>query len=173
MKRNLTYLFLLISIMVNAQKISLDDLIALRKKDIVAVEENLTSKGWSLLKSSESIDGDFAQVTFAYNKSAYDDKADSFIDYYDSSHLNLKRIKVQVHKTEDYNSLLARIKSIGFKLIDSNVKEGEIIKFYQGATTTIQVKISTDKDESNSTYTIYTLLIVSNTDYEYNFAWKK
>lgn len=171
MKILFTLLLFGLSITSNSQNLTVEEILSLRKKDIANVEEHLTAKGWMFLSSEEGKDGDLNYADFAYNKSTYNDNADSFLSYFYSETSAITRIKLQIHSPAKYNAYLARIKSFGCKLIDSNVSESLIEKVYQGATTTFRITIETKKSEyESSSYTSYRILIMANSDYELSYA---
>jgi len=152
------------------QNLKLDQLLSLRKKNLAQVEEYLTSQGWAFLGATEPSVLYLGKASFAYNKSTFDDKAESFITYVYSNDFERKRIGIQINKPSIYNSFLARVKSLGLKLISSEVVDGNIQKVYQGQTLTILISISCEKDSLyGSTKTIYNFFIVDNKDYWENY----
>jgi hypothetical protein len=153
-----------------SQNITLDDLISLRKKKLANLEETLTLKGWSFIRGNEPEYENLGTATFAYKQSSFEDKAESFIIYMYSETSPTKRINIQMHKKDKYNLFLARIKSLGCKLLESKIDAGNIKKVYQGATLTFMISISTQKDDFSSTSTIYHFLILENSDYINNFT---
>jgi len=169
MNKTFTLVFILFYSLSFSQNLTLDELISLRKKNLALVEEKLTLKGWSFISGEEPQNGNLGNATFAYNKSTYEDKAESFIKYFYSEISERKRIEIQIVKKEKYNLLLGRIKSLGCKLINSNISDGNIKKIYQGATLTFIISISTQKDDFSSTSTLYNFFIIDNSDYKNNF----
>ncbi|MEO8535270.1 MAG: hypothetical protein ABI441_16045 [Flavobacterium sp.] len=109
-------------------------------------------------------------IVFSYKKSDYDDKAQSFLKYFYSSITKNKRLSIQVNTKEVYNSYLTRLKSLGCKIINSKIENGEIIKFYEGSTIIINVRVATLKDEFASTKTFYTFSLFEKDDYYRNFT---
>lgn len=169
MNKKLTLVFILIYSLSFSQNLTLDELIGLRKRDLATVEEKLTLKGWSFIRGEEPQSGNLGKATFAYNKSSYEDKAESFINYLYSDISDRKRIDIQIVKKEKYNLFLARIKALGCKLIDSNISDGNIKKIYQGATLTFIISIATQKEDYSSTSTLYHFFVIENSDYRINF----
>jgi hypothetical protein len=169
MNKTFTLLFILIYSLSFSQNLTLDELISLRKKDLATIEEKLTLKGWSYIRGEEPQIGNLGRASFAYNKSKYDDTAESFISYLYSDVTETKRITIQTVKKEKYNLFLGRIKALGCKLIDSNISNGDIKKVYQGATLTFIISISTQKNDFSSTSTLYKLIMMDNSDYRNNF----
>ena len=161
---------LLFSLTSYSQNLTIDEVVALRKKNIANVEEFLTAKNWSYIGSNAPQSGNLGNARFAYGKSNYDDKAEAFIKYLYSENTGRKRISLQIHKKDKYNLYLARIKTLGCKLIKSKISDNGIEKIYQGATTTFIIDVKTQSEEfSSSTKTIYHFFIIENSDYELNY----
>ena len=153
-----------------SQNLTLDELISLRKKQIASVEEYLNAKNWNFLSAAQPYETTLGDVVFVYKKNEYDDSAQAFIKYFYNDDFSTVRVNMQVARKEIYNLYLARIKSLGCKLIKSSIEDNEIIKIYKGATTTILVTIATQKDEFESTKTFYNFFIVENLDYMLNIS---
>ncbi len=152
-----------------SQKVSIDEIIALRIKSLANVEEYLTVKGWQLTEANEPIDGRLGWATFAYEKSSISDKALSFITYYyDNNSSIFNRINIQVNSSSVYSSFISRLKTLGYKVSSSNVSEGKIVKIYKGKNITIEVKIGTHQDDL-VTKTTYQFFICDSFDYSLQF----
>ena len=150
----------------DAQNLTLDQVLNLRTKQLSYVDEYLTTKKWSMLSAEEPTDENMGNISFAYNKGIYDDKAESFLDFYYSKFSILyNRIRIQVNKSSNYNIYIARIKSLGYKLKSSFLENGNLIKVYQTSNTIIKVTTSTQKDDFTSTKTSYSFFILNTIDY--------
>ncbi len=154
----------------DAQNLTVDQVLNLRTKSLSYIDEYLTTKKWSMISAEEPIDEKMGMVSFAYNKSIYDDKAESFINFYYSSISNLyNRISIQVNKSSNYNIYIARIKALGYKLQKSFVEDGDLVKIYQSSNTTIKVSTSTQKDDFTSTKTTHSFFILTTASYNLNY----
>lgn len=153
-----------------SQNLTIDELLKLRKNEIGYVEEYLTGKNWSFLEANEPSEENMGSATFAYKKNNYDETAQSFLHFFYSGSSDRKRIGIQVNKVESYNTYVARVKSLGCKLVDSKIKDGEIIKIYMGPTTTFKISTTTVKNDFDSRKTVYYLFIIDNDDYLFNFS---
>lgn len=172
MKRIITLVILLQSLLSTAQNLTLDELITLRKKNIADVEEYLSNKNWAFHRSTKPEIFNLGELVFTYKKSNFDDSAESFIKYFYSDASDRKRLAIQINVKEKYTTYLNKVKSLGCKLIDTKVDEGIIKKIYQGKSTTFIFSIGTNKEEfSMSTSTIYGLYILDNSDYNQNFSF--
>lgn len=146
--------FVISTIYLNGQNLTIDQVISLRNKTVVEVEEFLISKNWELTGVTIPIDSTITSgvLSFAYNKNPISDRAECFISYYYLNPIidNNKRgnqISIQLHNKTVYNKFISRLNEIGFKFKYSKVKEGEIIKIYKNDSLTVEVKNKTFKEE--------------------------
>jgi hypothetical protein len=153
----------------SGQNITVDQAISLRIKSLASVEEFLTAKKWEMIEATQETDDKMGFVNFAYNKSSYDDKAESFIIfYYDNSSTINNRLSIQVNKVSTYNVYIARLKALGYKLEKSYIEDGSMIKIYKGNGNTIRVRTST-QEEYTSTRTSYSFFICNSLDFTLQF----
>ena len=167
MKNIILILILIFTNTLISQNLTFEQVLNLQKKDIIGVEEYLSSKDWSLLNADKEAEGSLATVTFAYKKQDISDKAESFIYYIYSE--KRKRLNIQMHTKDKYNLFLNTVKASGYKPIANKIEENNIEKVYQNKTNTVIISVSTSKNYSYSTNTIYSFFILSNDDYEINF----
>lgn len=157
------------SFCLQSQNLTIDELASLRKKSFGNVEEVLSVKNWSYLNGKEPNSEKMGSATFAFNKRDFSDEAESFFEYiYDNSEneeLCNHKIILQFFDKKRYNNYINRFKSLGCKLIKSKIENGNIVKIYQGSTTTFQISIIADKNELGTTNTRYNLFIIGNVDY--------
>jgi hypothetical protein len=170
----ITFLILLIGITASSQNLTLSQTLSIRKKNIAEAEEYLTQKNWSMIGAEAPTSSTYGSLTFAYNKSDYDDKAESFMWlYYSDDNPNENRISIQVHKKEKYNEYINQIKKWGGKIYDSYIEEKVFYKIYQGSTMTYIIDSSTQKDNFSSSKTIYGFFIMTNESFKYSKYNKK
>ena|SRR5690606_10282276 len=148
-----------------AQNLSLSQLIELTEKDMGEAEEYLTTKGWEFSDAGKESDSR-KYMTFAYNKSSYSSGAESFLSILYDDILNKGVVSIQVHTQEKYNEYLNYLKKYNYKLIDSIITEGSLLKMYQGETMTFGISSTTSKNYFNEETAIWSLLIISNDDFE-------
>lgn len=151
------------------QNLTIDELVSLRKKSFGNVEEILSEKKWSFINGSEATSESMGSANFAYNKQDYSDNAESFFEfvYNDTENEEIcnHRILFQFFDKIKYTNYINRLKSLGCKLIKTKIEDGNIIKIYQGSTTTFQISIIADKNELGITKTRYHFFIMGNVDY--------
>ena len=152
---------------VNAQNITLDNLINLRSKNLAEVEEYLSMKNWSFLKTTNETT--LKNVIFTYNKNDYSDYAQSFITYMYSDYDDPSRIYMQLSNKDIYNEYISRLKSFNCKLVESSAVEGNVVKVYQGKTTTFVVTIMMSDDDNQTKNNLYTFHIMGNSDFTDNY----
>ncbi|EKT3967366.1 hypothetical protein NTJ12_002454 [Flavobacterium psychrophilum] len=169
----ITLAIYLSSIQMQSQNLSIDELSSLRKKSFGNLEEVLSIKNWSFLKGGEETTEKMGTATFTFNKMEYNDEASAFLEfYYDNSEneeLCNHKINLQFFDKAKYNNYVIRLKSLGCKLIKSKIENGNIVKIYQGSTTTFQISIVSEKDLLGTTNTTYNLFIMDNVDYFINY----
>ena len=152
-----------------SQNLTIDEIASLRKKSFTDVEEILSNKNWTFLNGSDYNSDKMGSATFAYNKEDFGDNAQSFFEFiYDnteSEELCNHKVFLQFFSKAKYLSYINRLKTLGCKLIKSKIEDGNIIKIYQGSTTTFQINIIANKDQLGTTNTAYQILVMGNVDY--------
>ena len=158
------YVLFLISSISYSQNLTIAEIAMLRNKNVAELEEYLTTRDWTYL-SGEAPSEQLGKVFFVYQKSEYNDRGQSFIYYFYSDDSDLKRLEIQVFKKEIYSAYLKQLSALGCKLITSKVIDGNIVKFYQGKTTTFEIQIIA-KPENGNTENWYRIVAFANKDYE-------
>lgn len=150
-----------------AQNVTIEQVLSLRTKPLSYIDEFLTGKNWELIEANEPSDEKIGELSFAYKKSSIDDTAESFINFYYTNYsVSNNMLSFQVITPSKYNSYLTKIKALGYKLQNSFVDKGELIKVYQKNGITIKINTSTQKDdEDSSTQTTYVFNILTNSMY--------
>ena len=167
MKKISLILLAIISYTAFSQNVTLDELLSLRKGNLAIVEEKLTNKGWDYSNGTEAETDALEQATFAYKKSFDGTRAESLILYINNE--NWHRISIHISQKSIYNSYLARIKSLGCKLIKSKISNGAIEKVYQGKTMIFKITISSETNDNGFKSTLYNIFILEYADYKNNF----
>lgn len=152
-----------------SQYLSFDQLLYLHDKDIVGVEEYLTVRSWTFYDSKQSSYATMNVATFSYSKSEYSDKALLWLKFMYSDISDSKRISYQLGNPTEYSNLVNRVKSAGYKLIKTNVLDGEIEKVYSNDKKTVVLSSSKSEDYFNSS-TIYSLFLLDTEDYTLEFS---
>lgn len=166
----LTIIISLMSLVLSAQNLTMSQLLELKKKDLGNAEEFLTSKGWEFLEAEEPTYDKLGSATFTYKKSNMSSMAESFLVYLYSNYIDLTRISIQVNKKMKYNEYINYIKSNGYKLINSKVEDGNIVKVYKGASITFKITASTSTNLYDEQAATWHIIIASNEDYDENWG---
>jgi len=152
MKLKLIFLFLFSQINVFSQNLTLDEFLSLRSKKFDYIENYLTKKGWEFLNiENKHVDDELyiKQVNFAFKKSIYSDKAESFFSY-SIMPLGTNMISMQVNTKEKYLNFMTRIQALGYKVEESTTDNGVYFRTYKrpsSAKTTITVEIRSEKGQ--------------------------
>ena len=162
-------LFILVTIPSISQNLSLKQLLTVRKKNMAEAEEYLTQRNWSFIDAKSPTTDKYGGLSFAYNKSTFNDNAESFLILYFSGSENYPtRLNIQVHIKEKYNEYITQIKKWGGKIYDSYIEDDVFFKVYQGSTITYIISTSTQKNNFSSSSTIYNFFLLENDDFKYS-----
>lgn len=165
--RKILYLVavLLGAIVVQAQNLTMNQLLALRKMDLGAADEYLTARGWGLMKANEAEGKTLAYTQYAFDRIPLSEMAQSFLNYIDGGVNYSSRIVIYVFNKNKYTEYLNAIKSYGCKMILSEIKDGMLEKVYQGATTTFIITSSATKNEDGEDQVTWIFSILLNDAY--------
>jgi antitoxin component YwqK of YwqJK toxin-antitoxin module len=169
MKRIVPYLILLLlcSTSLYAQKLTLTDLTALcSKKNWEDVNQSLLIKKWEYYDSKKGDNYKYSTITWSYSKEYYNDAAQGWFYLYTFEGFPNK-ISYSVFNKESYTTIQNSISSAGFKLINSEIEDNEIISTYSNTNYTLE--ISTEKREKsdnsweNQSITAYNITLIKKT----------
>lgn len=168
---NLTkwYLFLIISVCLcfnaNAQNISVLDLFQIvNKNNWESVNTLLTNKGWEYYDSKAGDDDNYNTVTWTYEKNNYNDKAQGWFKLYTYTGFPNKA-SFQFRNKSTYNSLKNSLAGGGFKYVDTDIKDDEVISKYTNPyfivfLSYIQMKENEESYYDNNTHTSYLITVI-------------
>jgi len=145
-------LTLLTSLSVFGQKLTLIDLTTLcSKKNWEDVNQSLLAKKWTYYDSKKGSTFKYNTITWSFNKVYYSEKAQAWFYLYTYEGLPNK-ISYSVFNQESYSIIQNSIASAGFKLINSEIEDNEIISTYANANYTL--KVSTEKRDNSDDYSL-------------------
>ncbi|MDR0606549.1 MAG: hypothetical protein LBG80_19940 [Bacteroidales bacterium] len=131
-----------------AQRLTLTDLLTLcNKKNWEDVNQTLFAKNWTYYESEKGSTYNYNTITWSYNKGA-DNKAQAWFYLYIYEGLPNK-ISYLVCNKESYSIIQNSIASSGFKLMNSEIKDDELISTYANSKYTLE--ISTQKIDGSIT----------------------
>jgi antitoxin component YwqK of YwqJK toxin-antitoxin module len=188
MKRIIIYVVLttLCCSNIYAQRLTLLDLTNLcNKKNWEDVNQTLHSKKWTYYDSEKGDTYNYNTITWSFNKDFLYNEAQGWFYLYTYEGFPNK-ISYTVLNKESFSFLQNSISSSGFKLINSEIEDNEVISTY--GNTSYTLKISTEKrwhdDWIKSSYTVYFITLIKKagiydedngkkTDYYYSDVVKK
>lgn len=157
-----TSLSLLMCFSIYGQNITLTDLTNLcNKKNWENINQVLLSKGWTYYDSEKGNTYKYNTITWSYNKEYYSDKAQAWFYLYTFDGYPNK-ISYSIYNKESYSKIQNSLTTAGFKLLNSEIENNEVISTYGNAMYIL--KISTEKryDEKwkDRSLTAYNITII-------------
>lgn len=132
------------------QKLTLTDLTSLcSKKNWEDVNQSLLAKKWTYYDSEKGNTYKYNTITWSFNKDYYSEKAQAWFYLYTYEGYPNK-ISYSVFNKESYSIIQNSIASAGFKLVNSEIEDNEIISTYDNANYTL--KVSTEKRDKSNDY---------------------
>ncbi len=145
-----------------AQTLSILELLQLSNKhDWESVNNFLVNKGWEYYNSKEGDDVSYNTVTWSYEKSAYNDKAQCWFELYTYTGFPNK-VTYQFHDQITYNKIKNSLSTNGFKYIDTDIKDERVISKYVNSYFIILLSyIRSERDDySNTSHTTYLITVI-------------
>lgn len=143
------------------QNLSLSQLMSLRTMELDDAETFLTTRGWNYNVGEEETDGKLAAVNFIYSNDGSLQYGEAFLSLMFSSY-GTEKIFLQISKQSKYLEYLNAVKSFKPTLVYTGTKDGDLIKIYQGATTTFKFVTSTGSNRYGEQKSLWFLSIYSN-----------
>lgn len=155
-------LILLTCLPIFGQKLTLTDLTNLcNKKNWEEVNQTLLAKGWVFYDSEKGSTYKYNAITWSFNKEYYNDKAQGWFYLYTFEGLPNK-ISYTVLNKESYSLIQNSISSAGFKLVNSEIEDNQVISTYSNASYTLKISTEKRKDDdwSSSSLTAYKITLI-------------
>ncbi|MFD0964287.1 toxin-antitoxin system YwqK family antitoxin [Pseudofulvibacter geojedonensis] len=146
----------------NAQNITLNDLqIVCNKKSSELVNQYLMNKGWEYYDSEKGDTYKYNTITWAYEKSSYDDKATGWFYLY-TYEGEPNKVSYNVFNINSYNKIKKSLSSYGYKLKDDKIENDKIISTYENSKFRIEVTTSKRKDNDiyDRSFTSYSFMLI-------------
>ncbi|MBB1137951.1 toxin-antitoxin system YwqK family antitoxin [Myroides sp. WP-1] len=164
MKQFLLYFTLLVfgAPTIYAQKLTLNDLATLcNKRNWEEVNQALLNRKWTYYDSEKGSAYNYNTIAWSYNKDYYSDKAEAWLYLYtDEGYPN--KISYSIFNKESYSVIQNSISSAGYKLINSEIENNQIISTYANSNFTLQVSTEKRKDEDwlDRSLTAYKIILI-------------
>ncbi len=173
-KLSLFLTLLILGFISNAQNLTIDQVISLRTKSLVYVEEYLAARNWELLSAKDQTRTNFGEIIYSYHRKGLDYKANAFLTFLShTDYPNSGRVMFQFSNLSKNSLFINRLKMLGFKLADSGIKDGSITKIYKNKTLAIVSTTSIIEDEvSSSSINSYKFYLFDLIDFEINYQEK-
>ncbi|MBT5989950.1 MAG: hypothetical protein HOG71_03765, partial [Bacteroidetes bacterium] len=145
-----------------AQKLTLNDLTQLcNKENWEDVNQRLLSKNWTYYDSKKGNSEKYNTITWSFNKESYSDKAQAWFYLYTYEGFPNK-ISYSFFNKESYTVIQNSLTSKGFKLIDSEIEDNELISSYGNTSFLLDISTSRmeDDDWSSASVTAYRIILV-------------
>lgn len=155
-------LTLLTCLSIFGQKLTLTDLTTLcNKKNWEDVNQTLLTKKWTYYDSEKGDTYKYNTIIWSYNKDYYSDKAQAWFYLYTYEGFPNK-ISYSVFNKESYSLIQNTISSAGFKLINSEIEDNQVISTYGNSSYTLEISTEKrqDNDWSDRSMTAYRITLI-------------
>lgn len=130
MKNALVLILVLTSVSAKGQKLVLNDLFTVCTKPTwVEVNELLLNRGWEYHESSKGDNDHYSTITWSFNKSGYDDKAQGWFYLYAFDN-SPSKIRYSTFNLSSFNLIKKAISSAGMRLVDTSIDDDQIVTKY-------------------------------------------
>jgi antitoxin component YwqK of YwqJK toxin-antitoxin module len=155
-------ILILTNISFQAQSLSVIELIQLSNKpNWESANTTLVSKGWEYYDSKAGDDENYNTVTWAFEKSNFDDKAQCWFKLF--TYVGFPNKIIYTFRSKIiYNTIKQTLSANGFKYIDSEIKDDEVISKYVNPNFIIELSYMQKEsdDYSGVTYTSYLVTVI-------------
>jgi len=122
------------------------------------VNQTVLSKNWTFYDSEKGSTDNYNIITWSYKKEYYSDKAQGWLNLYTYEGFPNK-ISYTVHNKESYSLIYNSLSATGYKLVNSEIEDNEIISTYSSNNYTLEIstlknKIDEWEDRSLTAYRI-------------------
>lgn len=169
MKRFLLFFGLLITSVTFAQNLSLSQLMTLRKMSLEDAEIKLNNEGWQYSRGKAPVLNRLGHAEFVYGAEDDFQFAEAFLSFLYGTDSE-SRVVIQFSKLSKYRDYLTEVKGFSPTLIKNNIEEGNLVKVYQGKTTTFIFTSATTENKFGGDMPSWTLAIMDNESYNLNYS---
>jgi len=153
--------FLTLSNLLIGQELNLNELqIICSMTDYTEVDRFLRAKGWVYHDSKQGDNTHYNTITWAHSKNRYDDRAAAWFYLFAYDDVPNK-INYQYHKASHNTVINNSIISLGYKKMDGNILDGNVVTKYQNNNFIAGLRYSqSDDSDYNSKMTTYNITLI-------------
>lgn len=152
-KHFFSLLYLLMVLNLQAQRLTLDDLIVVQKADLAELTTFLGNKGWTFHHSTLPTNDDYGEISFAHSKQEFEDKASAWLHLLYSDSLPV-RVLYQTASREVYQSFKNKIAAYGMEQDSQTIAEGSISTAYTGKNYAVIITHTTTDEYNRPVYVL-------------------
>lgn len=160
MNKLITLLIIVLTVGINAQNLSIKDLINIcNKNSWETVNGILVNKGWRFHNSS----------TWSFEKSYYDDKAEGWFSFYDAEDGVSKVVSLEFFSKTYYTKLYNSLNSNGFKFDGNKIYDGSVVSEYSNSDFSLTITTEAREDDKyrNTTIESYTFFLQKKMSFDF------
>lgn len=161
MKKFILLVLLVVSTFAYSQNLSLSQLMNLRNLPLDEVETFLIQKGWKFTGADEPTDDSLGGIKFVYGTDGDFSYGEAFL-YRIFSYEGINKLLIQINNQNKYIEYLNAVKAFNPTLVYTGSDDGNLIKIYQGKTTTFKFITAKGSDSNGLDKTVWALTIMEN-----------
>lgn len=157
MKHLLTLIILFTFSSVQAQYLTLDQLVNLQTRDLEYVNLFLVNKGWDFNSAEAETDETMGDAVWAYGKSEVDSERATAWFHLRYSQGYQSSIVYQMNSKTHYTLIKNRVVALGMKLVSSEIIDDGLLSVYIGKNYAVKIVSSAAKEDASAKY-LFTIL---------------
>lgn len=166
MKKAILFCFaLLTSVILSGQNLSVGQMLTLSEKSLGEVEEKLSDLAWHFYQATDETEKAYGSAKFVFAIPDFKPGVSIgkyFITYHYSETQSAMALSIMFQEKELYNSYVAQLENLKFKLESSKPENGNIVKLYKNRPYYVKVTIPPNLEGNNS----YKFLFVENSSFK-------
>ena len=157
MNKLITLLIIVCTASVNAQNLSIKDLVTMCNKNSWEIANGiLVNKGWRFHDAQGDTQGyeTYSRSTWSFEKSYYEDKALGWLNLYSSEDGVSKVVSLEFFDKTYYTKLYNSLNSNGFKFDGNKIYDGTVISEYSNSDCELTITTEARKDDEYQNTTV-------------------
>lgn len=134
------------------QNLTIRQLLDLSKKSLGEVEQEITNNNWFFFQGVDETEETFGNAKFVYDRPKFKkgDVGQYFITYYYSQDDSANALDISFRNKQVYESYMAQLDTLKFKLKSSKTVNGNIIKVFKHRAYVAEVTYPPNFEKANS-----------------------